>query len=202
MDLGQAARRTFLAVLVLALGGCGATRIGTPGTALMGPDEGLVVGSVAYVIPHPGMEYRFFIHAATYESTDGQAKKEFALGTISDVQQHLIRTPRNPNETFPVLMMIPAKAGKYRLKSSKFIAEGQAFTFSPENSKEFEVVPGQITYVGSTVASYEARFRGVGVLTPISIRPGTRNDFVLDIAELKTVEKRLESITASNALTQ
>ncbi len=199
MHLTQAARRTSMAALVLGLSACsGPTLIGAPGSTLMNPGEGLVVGSVSFVTHMPeGMHYRFH-YVSDYESIDGK-KTNFSLGTIDRVPRHFSKVARSPQATPPMLMMYSAKPGKYRLQRTDLVGEGQ-FSFWPKDSREFDVVPGQVTYVGNTVVSYTTAFRGIGVLTPTNVHPSTRDDFAADMAELKSVEPRLETVQAVNAL--
>ena len=204
MGLQQTLRFMISAALVIAVGGCSSPKlIGAPNALLMGPSEGLVVGSLSYTTSTPNfMHYRFFHYVSDFESLDAQ-KTDFSLGTIDRVQIHVFKAPRNPEETAPVLMIFPAKAGRYRLKQTQFSGEDRHFTFWPDSStKEFEVISGQITYVGNTVAYYVAEFRGIGVLTPVALRPILRDEFEGDMAELRAVEKRLESVTAINMVTK
>ena len=108
---------------------------------------------------------------------------------------------REPNETPPVLMLMPVKAGKYRVVRIGVLAEATT-SFVPKSPREIEVIAGQVTYVGAEVIEYSTSYKGLGVLTPSVRAPLTRNDFGRDMADLKALDKRLESIPATNALTQ
>jgi hypothetical protein len=192
-------------VLVATLAGCAAPApalLGDTSRPLMAPGEGLVVGSVSFKTLEPDFKRYRLLYTASYipsnEVKGLMSNYAFSIGNGSKESRSL-DTARYPNETAPVLMLMPVKAGKYKLARVGVLGEGTT-SFFPKDPREVEVIAGQVTYVGSDVIEYRTSYKGLGVLTPSVSAPLTRNDFARDMADLKTLDKRLESIPATNAL--
>jgi hypothetical protein len=207
MHLTQSAGPIATAAILLFLVGCAApapSLIGDASRPLMAPGEGLVVASVTFKTHEPDYKRYGLIYSANYVPADqakgGSKDYAFSVGTYGFPSRSLDKA-REPNETAPDLMLVPVKAGKYKVERIGILGEGTN-AFWPTNPKVFEVVAGRVTYVGAAVIEYTTSYKGVGVLTPSVRAPLTRNDFERDMADLKALDKRFESIPASNALTQ
>jgi hypothetical protein len=197
------------AAILLVLIGCAAPRpsappVGDPSRPLMAAGEGLVAASLTFKTQEPDYKRYRLVYTANYVPADqpkgGGKGYAFSMGTLSGPSQYLDKA-REPNETVPMVMLLPVKAGKYKVERIGVLGE-TTHAFWPTHPKEIEVIAGRVTYVGAAVIEYTTSYKGAGVLTPSVKAPQTRNDFERDMADLKVLEKRLESVPATNALTQ
>lgn len=75
-----------------------------------------------------------------------------------------------PDDAYPKLILAAVKPGKYRMTRADVSQEAD-FILTPKNSKEFEVIAGPVTYIGSISMFYTSRFEGRNsVRTPISFQ--------------------------------
>jgi hypothetical protein len=200
MHFYKAGRRALIAAILLSLAACAEpVRIGDASRPLMAPGEGLVAAAVVFSNPtQPSfMKPNRFLFSFEFVATDGR-QDDLWLG--QNYPHFISKNVRaKPDDTPPVLLLVPAKPGKYRLKQADVIEEGRFFIL-PQNPPEIEVVAGQVTYIGSYLMTYECSFKGVGVRTPRYFRMGVVNDFERDMNELKGLDQRLESVVVTNAL--
>lgn len=202
MQTNSVTRRIFISGIVLALAACSApARIGDMSQPLMPPGHGLVATTVVFSNPtQPSfMKPNSFLFNFEFEATDGQSDS-MSLALNGNDPSFISKNPRAlADDTPPVLLLKPVKPGKYRLKRAAIIEEGQ-FNLWPTNSKEIEVVAGQVTYIGSMLMKYESSFKGTGVRTPRYFVMSVVDDFDRDMSELKALDKRLESLVVTNAV--
>lgn len=195
------------AAILLLLGACAApvpVLLGDTSRTLMAPGEGLVAGSVSFKTVEPDFKRFGLIYTASYVPAN-QAKGLFTDYAFSignkGVEARGLDKARGPNETAPIVMLMPVKAGKYKVARIGVLG-AESTSFFPKNPRVVEVIAGQVTYVGADVIEYSTSYKGLGVLTPNVKTPLTRNDFERDMADLKAMDNRLESIPATNALIQ
>ena len=197
--------RPIASAAILLLAGCAAPvpdLLGDASRPLMAPGQGLVAGSVSFKTREPDFKRYGLIYTASYVPAN-QVKGffsdyAFSIASKGVQAQGLVKAP---NETPPILMLMPVKAGKYKIAQIGVLGD-VSMSFFPKNPREIEVIVGQVTYVGADVIEYTTSYKGVGVLTPHVNTPFTRNDFERDMAGLKAVDQRLEAIPATNALTR
>lgn len=202
MQTNNAIRRIFIATIMLGLVACGApVRIGDMSQPLMPPGHGLVATTVVFSNPtQPSfMKPNSFLFNFEFEATDGQSDS-MSLALNGNDPSFVSKNPRAmADDTPPVLLLKAVKPGKYRLKRAAIIEEGQ-FNLWPTNSREIEVVAGQVTYIGSMLMKYESSFKGTGVRTPRYFVMSVVDDFDRDMSELKSLDKRLESLVVTNGV--
>ena len=108
-----------------------------------------------------------------------------------------------PDDGYPKLLLAEVKPGKYRMTQGD-VSQTAEFAIKPKTSREFEVVAGQVTYIGSIhmsyATTYDPRYKNGGALVPSYINMVVKNDFDRDVRELKSLDKRLESVVIKNAL--
>jgi len=195
-------RRLLVSTILLSLAAC-ATQgpIGDISQPLMPPDSGLVAATVFFSNPVQDtvMKFPSFSFNFRFSPTDGQ-EGDWMLNSSQD-RYFYSKDPRaKPDDAYPKLLLAAVKPGKYRMTRGEVSKEADFF-LTPKKSKEFEVVAGQVTYIGSIEMFYTSRFEGkYSVLTPVSFQMIVKNDFDLDVRELKSLDKRLESVVIKNAL--
>lgn len=199
VDLG---RRILFSAVLLNLAACATQRpIGDVSEPLMPSDSGLVAATVVFSNPVQDsvMKFSTFSFNFHFSPTDGQ-EGHWTLNSPED-RYFYSRDPRaKPDDTYPKLLLASVKPGKYRMTDATVLKEA-SFYFKPKKAREFEVVAGEVTYIGSIVLSYTSRFEGkYSVLTPTHFQMIVKNDFERDIRELKSLDKRLESVVIRNAL--
>lgn len=202
MHFYSAARRALIATIILSLTACAApARIGDTSRPLMAPGEGLIATTVVFSNPtQPSfMKPNMFLFGFEFTPTDGRTEI-MRLGHYDQDPSFVSRNVRaKPDDTWPMLLLVPTKPGKYRLTRATVTEEGH-FSISPRNMPEIEVVAGQVTYIGSIWMTYECSFKGIGARTPRYFSMSIVNDFERDMAELKSLDQRLESVVVKNAL--
>lgn len=202
MGFYNAGRRALIAAMLLSLAACAdQARIGDTNRPLMPPGEGLIATTVVFSNPtQPSfMKPNGFLFGFEFTPTDGRTEI-MRLGHYTQDPSFISKNARaKPDDTPPMLLLVPSKPGKYRLTRATVTEEGH-YSISPHNTQEIEVVAGQVTYIGSIWMTYECAFRGLGVRTPRYFTLSVVNDFERDMKELKGLDKRLESVVVKNAL--
>jgi hypothetical protein len=195
-------RRSLILAFLLSLAACATQgKIGDPSEPLMPPDSGLVAATVFFSnsVQPAVMKFPSFSFWFRFSPTDGQ-EGQWTLNSPKD-RYFYSKDPRAlPDDSYPKLLLAAVKPGKYRMTRGEVSQEADFF-LTPKKSKEFEVVAGQVTYIGSISMFYTSRFEGKSsALTPVSFQMVVKNDFDRDVRELKGLDKRLESVVIRNAL--
>lgn len=202
MQVVNVSRRILFLAILLDLAACATQRpIGDTSQPLMPADSGLVAATVVFSNPVQDsvMKFPTFSFNFQFSSTDGQ-ESHWMLNSPED-RYFYSRDPRaKPDDTYPKLLLASVKPGKYSMTDATVLQEAR-FYFKPKKAREFEVVAGQVTYIGSIVLSYTSRFEGkYSVLTPTHFQMVVKDDFDRDVRELKSLDQRLESVVIRNAL--
>lgn len=198
-------RRLAVPALLLSLAACATQgKIGDPSQPLMPPAAGLVAATVFFSNPTQpaGMKFHSFSYHFRYAPTDGQGE-EWMLNA-PDNRYFYSKDPRAlPDDGYPKLLLAAVKPGKYRMTHGDVSQEAE-FSIKPKAAKEFEVVAGQVTYIGSIkmlyATRYDPRYNNGGALVPSYLNMVVKNDFDRDVRELKSLDQRLESVVFRNAL--
>lgn len=211
MQVISVGRRILISAILLGLSACATqTQIGDTTQPLMPEGTGLVAATVYSMNPtQPGATKMRFGVYLRYGPTDGKGE-EWMLNR-SDNRYFWSKDPRAlPDEDYAKLLLAVVKPGKYRLTQGDVIPMSSNRTFSLKeknitNAREFEVVAGQVTYIGSIQMSYATHFdlranKYGGEFVPTYVNMSVKNDFDRDVKELKSLDKRLESVVFRNAL--
>lgn len=191
---------------VLGLTGCAAqVAVGDPNVMLMPRGHGLVASSVVFQSTNDPA-YAKFNHAdtvftLTYESMAAGTKEYFFITSGSGATAKSKHPRSTADDSPPVLLLSPAKPGKYKLRDVRIIASpfNNPFSFRVTNLAPIEVTAGQVTYAGSMRLHNSSRWV-VGRLTAGSYYLRQLDDFKTDIAELKGMEPRLSRVEVTNGL--
>jgi hypothetical protein len=202
MQFINVGRRLLVATMLLSLAACATQgKIGDTSQPLMPPESGLVAATVVFSnsVQPTVMKFPSFSFWFRFKPTDGQ-EGQWTLNSPQD-RFFYSKDPRAlPDDAYPKLLLAVVKPGKYRMTRAEVSKEAD-FILTPKNSKEFEVVAGQVTYIGSILMSYVSRYEGkYSVLTPSYFQMIVKNDFDRDVRELKSLDQRLESVVIKNAL--
>lgn len=198
-----------LALLPIALSVAGCTSpvlIGDQSKPLMPPGEGLVASSVVFQNKN-APDFMKFSHAValygfTYEPVEGHGGEQFTIGVGHNTVKANSKNPRSKDDDGPpILMMLAAKPGTYRLRdvSISTYPYKNSVTFGAGKLPHFEIKAGQVTYVGNMRLNYRTGW-DAGTLTPRSYYLTRVNDFDTDIAEMKGMEPRLLEVVVTNGL--
>ncbi|WP_019142395.1 hypothetical protein [Noviherbaspirillum massiliense] len=210
MQFINAGRRLLISAILLSLAACATqTKIGDTTQPLMPEGSGLVAATVYFATPHPAPTTLHFNFHLRYGPTDGQGE-EWLLNR-SDNRYFWSKDPRAlPDEDYAKLLLAVVKPGKYRLTQGDVtpMASNRSFLLKEKNitnPREFEVVAGQVTYIGSIQMSYGVMFdaranKYGGEFVPSYINMSVKNDFDRDVRELKSLDPRLGSVVIKNAL--
>jgi hypothetical protein len=147
------------------------------------------------------MKFNSFNFGFWFNPTDEQPG-DWVLNSPRDTA-YISKDPRAlPDDTPPKLVLSAVKPGKYRLTRVEVSQDFTEFNMRPKQSKEFEVVAGQVTYIGSILFNYASKFGGKysAQLEPTYVQMVVKNDFDRDVRELKSLDRRLESVVFRNAL--
>jgi hypothetical protein len=199
MQLTKTLSRILCIAGALVLAGCASSKIGDTTKPLMPPGYGLVATSVVFTNPtQPGfMKPRWFPYHFSFETVDGQ----YAWGTNypedAVSQSSIVRAMAD--DAKPDLVLTPVKPGKYRLFRAH-VTENSDIDMKITSGPVIEVVAGQITYAGSFWMKYYAKFSKTGTLFPREMWFSLVNDYDRDVAELKSIDKRLESVVFTNGI--
>jgi hypothetical protein len=105
-----------------------------------------------------------------------------------------------PDDVNPKLILAAVRPGRYRMTRAEVSHDAADFNMTPKNSREFEVVAGQVTYLGSILLAYASRYEGkYSVLTPSYFQMVVKSDFERDVQELKSLDKRSESVVLTSS---
>jgi hypothetical protein len=201
MQVANLGLRILISAMLLSLTAC-ATQgvIGDTSQPLMPPDSGLVAATVYFKnsTQPVGMKFPSFSYRFHFASTDGQEGR-WMLNSPKD-RYFYSKDPRAlPDDGYPKLILAAVKPGKYRMARAEVEQEAE-FSITPKNAKEFEVVAGQVTHIGSIQMFYASRYNALyAAMTPSYIQMIVLNDFDRDVRELKSLDKRLESVVIKNA---
>lgn len=203
-------RRLLISAILLGLAACATqTQIGDTTQPLIPEGSGLVAATVYFTTPHPAPTTLNFGFYLRYGPTDGKGE-EWMLNR-SDNRYFWSKDPRAlPDDGYAKLLLAVVKPGKYHLTQGDVIpmASNRSFSFKEKNitnAREFEVVAGQVTYIGSIQMSYGVMFdaranKYGGAFVPSYMNMSVKNDFDRDVRELKSLDPRLESVVIKNAL--
>jgi hypothetical protein len=203
-------RRILISAILLSLAACATqTQIGDTTQPLMPEGSGLVAATVYFTNPQPAAtKLRFGFHLR-YGPTDGQGE-EWMLNTPDNRYFWSKDLRAQPDEDYAKLLLAVVKPGKYHLTQGDVtpMASNRSFFLKEKNitnAREFEVVAGQVTYIGSIQMSYATQFdardnKYGGAFVPSYMNMSVKNDFDRDVRELKSLDKRLESVVFKNAL--
>ncbi|WP_426103454.1 hypothetical protein [Massilia sp. TSP1-1-2] len=205
----------FITVAALAtLAGCAAikaidnaidplaTPLGDPARPVMEQGQGAVASSFEYVMPIQEFAQMGRLIATIHLEAVNGSKKITYLSTGRDVPNLQTKLAHEPNVVPPVLFIHSVPPGKYRIKEIAIGADYRNLqTFQIYDSPDITVVAGQLNYLGNFYVKYMTRFTSKGelVLRHASLS-GPHNKFERDIAELKTAEKRLDTVVITNPL--
>ncbi|MFL6718413.1 MAG: hypothetical protein ACJ8G3_18840 [Burkholderiaceae bacterium] len=211
MQVISVGRRLLVSAILLSLAACATqTQIGDTTQPLMPEGTGLVAATVYFTNPTQptATKMRFGFHLR-YGPTDG--KGEEWLLNRSDNRYFWSKDLRaQPDEDYAKLLLAVVKPGKYHLTQGDVtpMSSNRSFFLKEKNitnAREFEVVAGQVTYIGSIQMSYATQFdirdnKYGGAFVPSYMNMSVKNDFDRDVRELKSLDKRLESVVFKNAL--
>lgn len=211
MQVISVGRRILVSAILLGLTACATQpQIGDTTRPLMPEGTGLVAATVYFTNPTQpaGTKLRFGFHFR-YGPTD--EKGETWILNTPDNRYFWSKDPRAlPDEDYAKLLLAVVKPGKYHLTQGDVtpMASNRSFFLKEKNitnAREFEVVAGQVTYIGSLQMSYATTFdardnKYGGALVPSYMNMAVKNDFDRDMRELKSLDKRLESVVIRNSL--
>ena len=211
MQVINIGRRILVSAILLSLAACATqTQIGDTTQPLMPEGSGLVAATVYFTNPTQpaGTKLRFGFHLR-YGPTDGQGET-WILNTPDNRYFWSKDLRAQPDEDYAKLLLAVVKPGKYHLTQGDVtpMASNRSFFLKEKNitnAREFEVVAGQVTYIGSIQMSYATHFdlranKYGGEFVPTYMNMSVKNDFDRDVRELKSLDKRLESVVFKNAL--
>jgi hypothetical protein len=211
MQFINVGRRLLISAILLSLAACATqTQIGDTTQPLMPEGSGLVAATVYFTNPTQpvGLKFNSFSYGFRYGPTDGRGE-EWMLNR-SDNRYFWSKDPRAlPDDGYAKLLLAVVKPGKYRMTQGYVSTMVSPVEFSlkeknTKNAKEFEVVAGQVTYIGSIQMSYATAFdpkanKYGGALVPSYINTVVKDDFDRDVREFKSLDPRLESVVIRNA---
>ena len=194
--------RVLLASALLTLAGCAQpVRIGDATQALMPPGTGLLATTVVVSNPRQPsfMKLRGTLFQFRYRPTDGKNKDDIVVSSRGSAVLYSAVARAMKDDAAPVLLLTPAKPGKYRLSEASTDANGRSFRLHLPVTPEVEVTAGEVTYVGSMLLRYTTSWKGPDlVANAFSLH--IKDDFSGDLAELRAHDHRLRTVVAKSAL--
>lgn len=199
MLLKSASVHLVLAAALLGLAGCAAeVKIGDTNHPLMPPGQGLIATTVVFSNPTQPefMKPNRMLFHFIYEGTGG-TNGSFSVSESSNPSWRSKKVRAIADDGDPVLILTPAKPGKYRMERATVIEAGQ-FIILTDRAPEIEVVAGQVTYAGSFRFTYTTRFIGPNRV-PRNFSMDVTDAYDMDVAELRALDPRLQSVVVKNA---